>query len=44
LFGAHRSLSTVVVGDREGGVRMVTTGLPRDAALRVVVEMIRRLA
>ena len=44
LFGAHRSLSTVVVGDREGGVRMVTTGLPRDAALRAIVEMIRRLA
>jgi hypothetical protein len=44
LFGAHRSLSTVVVGDREGGVRMVTTGLPREAALRAVVEMIRRLA
>jgi hypothetical protein len=44
LFGAHRALSTVVVGDRDGGVRLVTTGLPGDEALRAVVEMIRRLA
>lgn len=44
LFGAHGSLSTVVVGDRDGGVRLVTTGLPRDETLRVVVETIRRLA
>ncbi len=44
LFGAHRSLSTVVVSDRHGGVRLVITGLPRDETLRVVVEAIRRLA
>jgi hypothetical protein len=44
LFGAHRSLSTVVVGDRDGRVRLVTAGRPSDETLRPVVEMIRRLA
>jgi hypothetical protein len=44
LFGSHRSLSTVVVGDREGGVRLVTVGLPQEAAIHAVVEAIRRLA
>jgi hypothetical protein len=44
LFGAHRSLSTVVVSGRDGTVRLVTTGLPKDETFRAVVEMIRRLA
>lgn len=44
LFGAHRSLSTVVVSGRDGAVRLVTTGLPKDETFRVVVETIRRLA
>jgi hypothetical protein len=43
LFGAHRSLSTVVVGDRDGGVRLVTVGRPRDDMLRSIVEMVQRL-
>jgi hypothetical protein len=44
LFGAHRALSTVVVSDRDGTVRLVTTGLPREDTLRGVVEAVRRLA
>lgn len=43
-FGAHRSLSTIVVGDREGAVQLVTVGQPRDDMLRSIVEVIRRLA
>jgi hypothetical protein len=44
LFGAHRSLSTVVVSGRDGVVRLVTTGSPKDEMFGVVVETIRRLA
>ena len=43
LFGAHPTLSTVVVGDRDGAVRQVTVGIARDDALRLVLEMIRQL-
>ena len=44
LFGPQRKLSTVVVSDRDGGVRQVKVGLPRDDMLQSVLGMIRRLA
>ena len=44
FFGAHGADSTVVVSDRDGGVRLITTGLPRDETIRTVVDLIRRLA
>lgn len=44
LFGAHGADSTVVVSDRDGAVRMVTSGVPRDETIRAVVDMIRGLA
>ena len=44
VFGPQRKLSTVVVSDRDGGVRQVTVGLPRDDKVHSVRGMIRRLA
>jgi len=44
LFGAPGSLSTVLVSDRAGVVRLVTAGPPTPEALQTVIEVIRRLA
>ena len=44
LFGAHGAETTIVVSDRDGGVRLVRTGRPQDEAIRSVVGLIRRLA
>jgi hypothetical protein len=44
LFGAQRTFSTVVVSDRDGRVRQVAVGLPRDELLQHVVDVIGRLA
>jgi hypothetical protein len=44
LFGAHDSLSSVVVADRAGAVHLVVVGEPGGEPYRSVSEMLRRLA
>lgn len=43
LFGADGARSSVVVADREGRVRLVTTGPSSDAAVARVVEVVLEL-
>lgn len=43
LFGADGARSSVVVADREGRVRLVTTGSSSDAAVARVVEVVLEL-
>jgi len=43
IFGAHRTLPTVVVADRESDVRLVTTGRPEGAAWDTVADLVRHL-
>jgi hypothetical protein len=43
LFGDHETLSTVVVGDRGGVVRLVVTGPPDGEPYRAVSDQVRRL-
>ena len=43
LFGAHGDLSTVVIADREGAVRLVISGPPEGAAWKQVSDLLRAL-
>jgi hypothetical protein len=43
FFGAERARSSVVVADRTGHVRLVTTGASSDVAVARVVEVVLRL-
>jgi hypothetical protein len=43
LFGTHESVSTVVVADRQGVVRLVVSGPPRGEAYRAVSDLLGRL-
>lgn len=43
IFGAHRTLPTVVVVDRESEVRLITTGPPEGAAWDTVADLVGRL-
>ena len=43
LFGAHGDLSTVVIADRDGAVRLVVSGPPEGAAWQQVSDLLRAL-
>lgn len=43
LFGAHGDLSTVVIADRDGAVRLVISGPPEGAAWKQVSDLLRAL-
>ncbi|HYM67435.1 MAG TPA: hypothetical protein VEW68_09105 [Patescibacteria group bacterium] len=43
LFGAHESVSTVVVADQQGVVRLVVSGPPQGAPYRAVSALLRHL-
>ena len=42
-FGAHGDLSTVVVADRDGAVRLVVSGPPEGSAWKQVSDLLRAL-
>ena len=43
LFGANEPVSTVVVADVEGAVRLVVSGLPAGSPYNAVSELLRSL-
>jgi hypothetical protein len=43
LFGARESVSTVVVADRQGAVRLVVSGPPQGEPYQAVSDLLRRL-